>query len=77
MAVKKATTTEDLTDTAEAGTPTRADLVEGVTDATDPAMVAEVDAPKTVKLKSPWGSVTEVPAGIVDDLLDSGYRKTK
>ena len=32
---------------------------------------------KTVKVKSPAGSVTEVPESILAALLDSGYSKTK
>lgn len=82
MAAKKATTTSDLT--AEDSTldgvdpqPTRDELVEQVTEATDPEMVAKVDAPKTYKVKSPAGDVTEVPESILDALLDSGYSKTK
>ena len=44
---------------------------------TDPAVVADVEQPKTVKVKSPLGAVTEVPEGIVEALLDSGYTKSK
>lgn len=32
---------------------------------------------ETVKVKSPTGAVTEVPVGILDALLASGYSKTK
>ena len=77
MAVKKATTTEDLTAAAEDVTPTPEQRVSQVEELTDPAMVADVEAPKYVKVKSPAGSVTEVPVSIVDDLLASGYSKTK
>ena len=82
MATKKATTTSDLTGeeltaTAEDPTPTRDALVEQVVESTDPDMVAKVDAPKTYKVKSPSGDVTEVPESILDALLDSGYSKTK
>ena len=83
MAVKKATTTNDLTSpedvTAQAVdlSPTRADLVESVTEVTDPNMVEDVKAVKTVKVKSPAGFVTEVPEGIAGTLLDSGYSKSK
>lgn len=77
MAVKKATTTEDLTASAENPAPTRDELVAGVEESTSSDMVAKVDAPKTVKVKSPTGAVTEVPEGIVDALLDSGYSKSK
>lgn len=64
MAVKKATTTADLTAPAE---PT--------SEAT--ASEVAVDQKASVKLKSPAGFVSEVPAGIVEALLDSGYTKTK
>jgi len=77
MAVKKATTTEDLTASAEAAGPSLDEQVERIVEATDPSVVADVKAPKTVKLKSPAGFVSEVPEGIVDALLDSGYSKTK
>ena len=40
-------------------------------------LVAKVDTVKYVKLKSPFGSVTSVPEGIVDVLLESGYSKSK
>lgn len=53
------------------------DQLTKVADLTADENVAEVDAPKTVKVKSPTGAVTEVPEGIVDSLLDSGYSKTK
>lgn len=48
-----------------------------VADLTDPAVVAKASDVKYVKVKSPFGSVTEVPEGIVDSLLDSGYSKSK
>lgn len=77
MAVKKATTTEDLTASAESATPTLEERVAQTSELTDPAVVADVEQPKTVKVKSPFGAVTEVPEGIVDALLDSGYTKSK
>lgn len=82
MATKKATTTsdltaEDLTATAEDPQPTREELVEQVTEATAPEMVANVDQPKTQKVKAPTGEVVEVPESILDALLDSGYSKTR
>lgn len=77
MAVKKATTTEDLTASAEAATPTLEERVAQTVELTDPAVVADVEQPKTVKVKSPFGAVTEVPEGIVDALLESGYSKSK
>ena len=77
MAVKKATTTEDLTASAADASPTLADDVERISEATAPEMVADVKAPKAVKVKSPAGFVSEVPEGIVDALLDSGYSKSK
>jgi hypothetical protein len=82
MATKKATTTADLTAEeytakAEDPQPTREELVEQVTEATDPEMVADVDQPKTHKVKSPLGAVTEVPESILDALLESGYSKTR
>ena len=53
------------------------DQLTKVSDLTGQEMVAKVDEPKTVKVKSPLGAVTEVPEGIVDALLDSGYSKSK
>ena len=53
------------------------DQLTKVSDLTADEVVAEVEAPKTVKVKSPMGAVTEVPEDIVDALLDSGYKKTK
>lgn len=41
------------------------------------APAPEVSTPKTVKVTSPSGSVTEVPEGIVETLLGSGYTKSK
>lgn len=77
MAVKKATTTDDLTAEATDLSPTHEDRVAQISDLTDPAMVADVQEVKSVKVKSPFGAVTEVPEGIVDALLDSGYSKSK
>lgn len=82
MAVDKGTTTndltaEDLTAKAEDTLPTREQMVERIVEHSDPDMLAKVDAPKTVKVKSPAGTVTEVPEGIVDALLESGYSKNK
>lgn len=48
-----------------------------VSDLTDPAVVVDSEQPKAVKVKSPTGHVTEVPEGIVQALLDSGYSKTR
>lgn len=53
------------------------DQLTKVSDLTAPEVVAEAETPKTVKVKSPLGAVTEVPEGIVEALLDSGYSKTK
>lgn len=79
MAVKKATTTEDVTAPAVedgvAPSPTREDMVKRVEEHTDPDMVAEVKERKYTKLTSPSGFVTEVPNEIVDALLESGYSK--
>ena len=77
MAVKKATTTEDLTASAESVTPTLEDRVEQVTELTDSAVVAKVEDVDYVKVKSPTGAVTTVPASIADALLESGYSKSK
>ena len=77
MATSKATTSDDLTASAESASPTYEDLVAGIEENTSKDVVAKVDAPKTVKVKSPFGAVTEVPEGIVDALTDSGYSKTK
>jgi hypothetical protein len=79
MAVKKATTTEDVTAPAvEDGVapyPTREEMVKRVEEHSDPDMVAEVKERKYTKLTSPAGHVTEVPDEIVDALVDSGYTK--
>jgi hypothetical protein len=77
MAVKKATTTDDLTASAESLSPTPEELVSRVEEHTAPEMVADVETVKTVKVKSPHGAVTEVPEGIVEALLESGYSKSK
>ena len=77
MAIKKATTTDDLTASAESASPTPEERVQGIVDNTDPAVVAKVDEPKYQKVKSPTGAVTEVPESIVQALLDSGYSKTR
>ena len=77
MAVKKATTTEDLTASAESVTPTLEDRVEQVTELTDSAVVAKVEDVDYVKVKSPTGTVTTVPASIAGALLESGYSKSK
>lgn len=53
------------------------DQLTKVSDLTQPETVAEVETPKTVKVTSPLGHVTEVPEGIVDALVDSGYSKSK
>ena len=53
------------------------DQLTKVSDLTAPEMVAEVETPKTVKVKSPAGAVTEVPEGIAGVLLESGYSKSK
>jgi hypothetical protein len=77
MATRKAATTEDLTAEATDLSPTLEDRVADIVDATDPSVVAKVDEPKYVKVKSPAGDVTTVPEGIVDALVESGYSKTK
>lgn len=61
MAVRKPTTTADVIEPAGAGRE----------------VVAKPEAAEVVRVKSPSGFVTEVPVGIVDALLDSGYSKTK
>jgi hypothetical protein len=77
VATKKATTTDDLTASAESASPTPEERVASVEELTDPSVVAKVEQPKTVKVKSPLGQTTEVPEGIVDALLDSGFSKSK
>jgi hypothetical protein len=82
MATKKATTTsdlagDDLTASAQDPSPSQEDTLSAIEELTDPGVVAKVEQPKTVKVKSPLGAVTEVPEGIVDSLLDSGYSKSK
>lgn len=37
----------------------------------------EVEDPKYVKLSTPFGTKTTVPAELVDVLIDSGYSKTR
>lgn len=75
MAAKKATTTDDLQQNEQQ--VANQQQAEAIADLTSDEMIAEVEAPKMVKVKSPLGSVTEVPEGIVDALLDSGYSKSK
>ena len=77
MAVKKATTTDDVKVDNDATPPTIDEQVAAVEENTDPAMIAKVEQPKSVKLKSPAGFVTEVPEGIVATLKDSGYTVAK
>ena len=43
----------------------------------DPALIVQADQPKTFKVKSPAGAVTEVPESIIDALLGSDYKRTK
>lgn len=81
MAVKKATTTEDVTQPAQEEldgvdvSPTRDQMVARVEEHSDPDMVAEVKDRKYTKVVSPSGFVTEVPDEILDSLLESGYSK--
>lgn len=75
MAIKKATTTDDVKQNEQQ--VANADQLAQVSELTDPATTAEVEQPKTVKVTSPTGAVTEVPEGIVEALLDSGYSKSK
>ena len=39
--------------------------------------VEQADEPTLIKVKSPFGAVTEVPESLVKALLDSGYSKTR
>jgi hypothetical protein len=78
MAIDKPTKTSDIKDnmlgeTSEAPVPERA----SVADLSDQSVLVDAKSPKTVKVTSPLGQVTEVPEGIVDALLDSGYSKSK
>jgi hypothetical protein len=80
MAIKKATTTSDLTAEeftakAENPQPTREEMVARVQEHTADEMLAESADVKYVKVKSPAGDVTEVPEVLVDALLESGYTK--
>lgn len=77
MAAKKATTTADLTASADPATPSLEEDVARVGEVTSDEMKADVKSPKSVKVKSPLGYVTEVPEGIVEALLESGYSKSK
>jgi hypothetical protein len=54
------------------GTP-----LEKVATLSDVSMMADVQEHKYVRLTSPSGAVTEVPEGIVDALVESGYSKKK
>ena len=51
---------------------TRADLAASAAPAK-----AEASAPGYVRMTAPNGAVTDVPEGIVQSLVDSGYRKSK
>jgi hypothetical protein len=79
MAVKKATTTSDVTAPAVEGgvapSLTREQMVARVEEHSDPDMVAEVKERSYTKVTSPAGYVTEVPDEIVDALVESGYTK--
>ncbi len=75
MAVKKPTTTEDVTQNEQQ--VANAEQLDKVSELTDPSVVVESEDAKTVKVKSPLGHVTEVPESIVEALLDSGYSKSK
>jgi hypothetical protein len=75
MAVSKATTSSDFLTESRTAEPAAATDVEKVSKLTDPAAVADVNAPKYVDVKSPTGAVTSVPEGSVQSLLDSGYSK--
>jgi hypothetical protein len=79
MAIQTPTTTGDLKAPAESEPRpvTEAERVEQIVELTDPAVVADVKAPKTVKVTSPHGFVTEVPESVVDALVESGYSKSK
>lgn len=83
MAIQKATTTSDvkstpdLTATGESASPTLADIVKGIEENTDPAVVAKVKAPGYVTVTSPSGVKSEVPESIAGALVESGYSKSK
>lgn len=78
MATQKATTTSDVKDNV-LGESSELPQVEqaSVEELSSPEILANPEQPKTVKVKSPTGSVTEVPESIVDALTDSGYSKSK
>jgi hypothetical protein len=59
------------------GQQANVDQLAQVEELSDPNMLADVDEPKTHKVKSPGGTVTEVPDSILQPLLDSGYSKSK
>jgi len=77
MAVNKATTTDDLTKSAQDASPSSEELVARVGEHTSPDMLAKVGSVKYVKVKSPLGYTSEVPEGILEALLESGYSKSK
>lgn len=74
MAIQKPTTTADVKQNEQQ--VANAKQAEAVAELTDPAMVADVEQVKTVKVKSPLGAETEVPESLVEALLDSGYSKS-
>ena len=61
MAARKPVTTDDVAVEATAADDVRATVEDG----------------EYVKVKSPFGDVTTVPAGILGALLESGYSKSK
>ena len=78
MAIKKATTTDDVNDDkgsdGENKLPlTAEERLAEVESQSTPEILADVEKPKTVKVKSPAGFTTEVPEDIKQALLDSGY----
>lgn len=73
MAVKKATTTDDLSEPVN-NDPPRQLTVE---DLTEPEALAKVDKVKYVTVTSPFGKKSEVSEDIVDVLKDSGYKVSK
>lgn len=79
MAARKPVTTDDVAveATGDVSVETFEDRVAAIDENTADDVRATVEDGEYVKVKSPFGDVTTVPAGILDALLESGYSKSK
>lgn len=80
MAARKPVTNDDVAVEATAAdvpVETFEDRVAAIDENTADDVRATVEDGEYVKVKSPFGDVTTVPAGILDALLESGYSKSK